>query len=64
MLVLARKVAEEIVIDGRIRISVLGISGGRVRLGIVAPTEIPVRREQAVERTVEEDYPVLAAAAR
>jgi carbon storage regulator CsrA len=47
MLVLARKVDEEIVIDnGRIRISVLGVSGSRVRLGVVAAPEIPVYRSE------------------
>jgi carbon storage regulator CsrA len=47
MLVLARKVDEEIIIDnGRIRISVLGVSGSRVRLGVIAAPEIPVYRSE------------------
>ncbi len=45
MLVLARKVEEAIVLDGRIRISVLEVHGGRVKLGIEAPRDVPVRRE-------------------
>jgi carbon storage regulator len=49
MLVLTRKVAEEIIIDERVRVSVLGISGRRVRLGIVAPADVPIRRELQFE---------------
>jgi len=62
MLVLARKVDEQIVIDnGRIRISVLGISGSRVRLGVVASPEIPVRREEANHESSRQDDRALAA---
>jgi carbon storage regulator CsrA len=46
MLVLSRKPNEEIVINGNIRIRVLGVHGGRIRLGIEAPLEIPVRRSE------------------
>lgn len=37
MLVLSRKLNEEILIDGGIRVKVLEINGNRIRLGIVAP---------------------------
>jgi carbon storage regulator len=48
MLVLARKIDEAILLDdGKIRISVLGVSGGRVKLGIEAPREVNVQREGA-----------------
>ncbi|MBX3443703.1 MAG: carbon storage regulator [Planctomyces sp.] len=54
MLVLARKVAEGLVIDqGRVRITVLDVRGGRVRLGIEAAPEIPVRREPSGEAGIE-----------
>jgi carbon storage regulator len=46
MLVLARKTNESIVIAGGIRISVVGIQGRKVRLGIEALKGIPVRREE------------------
>ena len=46
MLVLARRIEEAILLDGgRIRISVLEVQGGRVKLGIEAPREISVQRE-------------------
>jgi len=46
MLVLGRKIDEAIVLDGgRIRISILEVHGGRVKLGIEAPREVNVQRE-------------------
>lgn len=44
MLVLTRTVGEELVIDGRIRIRVADIKGGRIKLAIEAPREVGVRR--------------------
>ena len=50
MLVLSRKVGEEIVIGGNIRIKVVEIRGGKVRLGIVAPRDVPVDRQEIHEK--------------
>ncbi len=44
MLVLARKHGQTIVIDDRIKITVLKVKGSAVRLGIEAPDEVPIRR--------------------
>jgi carbon storage regulator CsrA len=44
VLVLSRKVDEEVVIGDNIRLLVVGIYGGRVRLGVTAPPGIPIRR--------------------
>lgn len=46
MLVLSRKWNEEIIIAGNIRIKVLEITGNRVRLGVSAPDDVPVLREE------------------
>ena len=46
MLVLTRKRGEQIVIDGRIVVTLLDTQDGRARLGIEAPQEIPVHREE------------------
>ena len=46
MLVLSRKTGQTIVLDGRIRVTVLDIRGSQIRLGVEAPQEIPVWREE------------------
>jgi carbon storage regulator len=46
MLVLTRKRAESIMIGDDIEVSVLGISGEKVRIGIDAPRDIPVFRKE------------------
>jgi carbon storage regulator len=46
MLVLSRKAGEGILVDGDITISVLSIEAGRVRIGIRAPLDVPIVREE------------------
>lgn len=46
MLVLSRKLDETIVIDGSIRVTVVGIRGNQIRLGIEAPDLIGIYREE------------------
>ena len=48
MLVLSRKIGESIRIgeDGRIAVTVVQVSGNMVRLGIEAPREVPIVREE------------------
>jgi carbon storage regulator len=50
MLVLTRRRDEEIVIDNRIRVRILEVQGERVRLGIVAPPDVTVDRQEVHER--------------
>ena len=49
MLVLSRKRDESIIIGDNIVITVVDIRGDKVRLGIQAPTEIPVHRQEVYE---------------
>ena len=53
MLVLTRKNGQEIVIDGQIRVVIVSVKGNRVRIGISAPPEVRVDREEVHQRVNE-----------
>jgi carbon storage regulator len=57
MLVLTRRVGETIVIDGEIQVTVVSVKGDRVRLGIVAPPDVTVDREEVHRRRGEHAAP-------
>jgi carbon storage regulator len=44
MLVLTRRIGEEVLIDGNILVTVVAVKGNQVRLGITAPSTVPVAR--------------------
>lgn len=46
MLVLTRRVGEEIVIEGTIRVKVVGVRGKRIRIGVSAPDTVRVDRAE------------------
>ena len=46
MLVLSRKIGERILIEPGIEIAVVDVRGGRVRIGIVAPPSVRIRRDE------------------
>jgi carbon storage regulator len=52
MLVLTRKAGEQIVVNDAIRVTVVAIQGDRVRLGITAPRETLVDRQEIHERRI------------
>ena len=55
MLILTRKLGESITIENDIKITVLGIYGKQVKLGIVAPDRVSVHREEIFKRIQEEN---------
>lgn len=55
MLVITRRAGEEIVIGGNIRVTVVRVNGDKVRLGIVAPREVKVLRQELVGTEPEND---------
>lgn len=54
MLILTRRVNESLVIGEEVAIVVLGVKGNQVRIGIDAPNDIPVHREEVFERMKKE----------
>lgn len=50
MLILDRKLNQALLIDGGIRVTVMGIAGGHVKLGIDAPRPVRVLREELADR--------------
>ena len=56
MLVLSRKKGERIVIGENITVTVLEVSGDRVRLGFEGPREVPVHREEVHSRIAGEGF--------
>jgi len=54
MLILTRRVGESVRIGEEVSVTVLGVKGTQVRVGIGAPKSIAVHREEVFERIAEE----------
>ena len=50
MLILTRRVGETVMIGEEVTVTVLGVKGNQVRLGVNAPKDVPVHREEIFER--------------
>ena len=50
MLILTRRAGETVMVGSDITITVLGVKGNQVRIGINAPKDVPVHREEIYER--------------
>lgn len=55
MLVITRKLDESITINGDIRVSVLGVKGNSVKLGIDAPKQMPIYRTEVYQSIIAEN---------
>ena len=53
MLILTRKEGETIMVGDEITVTVLGVKGNQVRIGINAPKDMPVHREEVWQRIKE-----------
>ncbi|MDX2418981.1 MAG: carbon storage regulator CsrA [Xanthomonadales bacterium] len=54
MLLLTRKVGEKLKIGDDVTVSVLGVKGGQIRIGIDAPRNVKVDREEVFQRIQKE----------
>ena len=55
MLVLTRRVNETLMVGDEVTVTVLGVKGNQVRIGINAPREVAVHREEIYERIKAEE---------
>ncbi|MBG5918998.1 carbon storage regulator CsrA [Providencia huaxiensis] len=54
MLILTRRVSEEVMIGDDIKIKILGVKGNQVRIGVAAPENVSVHREEIYQRILAE----------
>jgi carbon storage regulator len=54
MLILTRRVTESLMIGNDVTVTILGIKGNQVRVGVQAPRDLPVHREEVYARIREE----------
>jgi len=50
MLILTRRVGESLIIGDDVVVNILGVKGNQVRIGVDAPKEVPVHREEIYDR--------------
>ena len=54
MLILTRRISESIIIGDDVKLTVLGVKGNQVRIGIDAPKDVSVHREEIYNRIKQE----------
>ena len=64
MLILTRRVGETVMIGNDVTVTVLGVKGNQVRIGVNAPRDVAVHREEIFERIKREEQEGVAPTAR
>lgn len=57
MLILTRRVGETVMIGDDVSVTVLGVKGNQIRVGVNAPRHVAVHREEIFERIKSEEQP-------
>ena len=64
MLILTRRVGETVMIGDNVTVTILGVKGNQVRVGVNAPKEVAVHREEIYARIKREEQAAAAAGKR
>ena len=54
MLILTRRIGETLMVGDKVKVTVLGVKGNQVRLGVDAPRDVAVHREEIYDRIQKE----------
>jgi len=54
MLILTRRIGEKLVIDENVIVTILAAKGSQIRIGIEAPRDLPIHREEIFQRILDE----------
>ena len=58
MLILTRRVGETVMVGNDVTVTIVGVKGSQIRIGINAPKDVTVHREEIYERIRREQHPV------
>ncbi|HMH27130.1 MAG TPA: carbon storage regulator CsrA [Steroidobacteraceae bacterium] len=58
MLILTRRVGETVIVGNDVAVTIVAVKGNQIRIGISAPKNVPIHREEIYERIRRERQPI------